>query len=49
MNVVLYVGSKKSREIIRAYEFYGDKGKQLRLHVLLSTYEILLKDSEVFK
>ncbi|KAH8927151.1 hypothetical protein BT69DRAFT_1238228, partial [Atractiella rhizophila] len=42
LNVVTYIGSSKSREIIRQYEF-GER-KKPKFNAILTTYEILLKD-----
>jgi chromodomain-helicase-DNA-binding protein 1 len=44
LNVIAYIGTGKSREIIREHEF-GDS-KKLRFNVLLTTYEYILKDRE---
>ena len=49
VNAVVYVGDTKSREVIREFEFPG-KGRADREHkfeVLITTYELVLKDSEV--
>ncbi|KAG8905811.1 hypothetical protein FRB99_008176 [Tulasnella sp. 403] len=43
LNVIAYVGSGKSREVIRQYEF-GSSPKKLKFNVLLTTYEFVLKD-----
>jgi len=43
LNVIAYVGSGKSREVIRQYEF-GASAKKLKFNVLLTTYEFVLKD-----
>ncbi|KAG9012481.1 hypothetical protein FRB94_005798 [Tulasnella sp. JGI-2019a] len=43
LNVIAYVGSGKSREVIRQYEF-GANAKKLKFNVLLTTYEFVLKD-----
>lgn len=42
LNVVCYMGSAKSREIIRQHEF--GPVKKLQFNVLLTTYEFILKD-----
>ena len=49
MNVVMYIGDRDSREIIREKEFYTDplaQKPQLKFNVLLTTYEMVLKDRE---
>lgn len=50
LNVVMYVGNRESREIIRRTEFYtppmGNQRPQLKFNVLLTTYEMVLKDEE---
>ena len=42
MNVVAYTGNSQSREVIREYEF--GPPRRMRLNVLLTTYEFILKD-----
>lgn len=42
MNVICYMGSSKSRQVIREYEFGA--AKKLKFNVLLTTYEFILKD-----
>ncbi|KAI8453674.1 SNF2 family N-terminal domain-containing protein, partial [Phakopsora pachyrhizi] len=42
LNVIAYIGNKTSRQIIRQHEF--GTGKKLKFNVLLTTYEIILKD-----
>lgn len=44
LNVICYMGSAKSREIIREFEF--GPVKNLRFNVLLTTYEFILKDRQ---
>ncbi|KAJ1548813.1 transcriptional regulator, partial [Cladochytrium tenue] len=54
MNIVVYSGPSPSRELIRDYEFYlprnTGKGRptvqHLKLNVLLTTYELILKDRD---
>ena len=48
MNVIVYVGDSKSREVARAFEFpsqYG--GTSLKFDVLITTYELVLKDAPI--
>jgi chromodomain-helicase-DNA-binding protein 1 len=45
MNVVTYIGTAASREVIRNYEF-GPTTKKLKMNVLLTTYELVLRDSK---
>jgi chromodomain-helicase-DNA-binding protein 1 len=45
MNVVTYIGTAASREVIRNYEF-GPTNKKLKMNVLLTTYELTLRDSK---
>ncbi|KAK6925557.1 SNF2, N-terminal [Dillenia turbinata] len=49
MNVVVYVGTRASREVCQQYEFYTNKktGRSIKLDALLTTYEVLLKDKSV--
>ena len=45
LNVVIYVGNATSRQLIREYEFYRkDNNKQIRFNVVITTYELVLKD-----
>lgn len=45
MNVIPYIGTATAREVIRTYEF-GASPKKLKMNVLLTTYEITLRDSK---
>ncbi|GFQ02892.1 protein chromatin remodeling 5 [Phtheirospermum japonicum] len=49
MNVIIYVGTRASREVCQQYEFYNDKkaGRNIKFDALLTTYEVLLKDKAV--
>ena len=51
LNTVVYVGDGQSREVIRTYEVYnsGGKGRRFKMNVLLTTYEVVLKDSTFMK
>ncbi|WFD00871.1 DNA helicase [Malassezia yamatoensis] len=42
MNVIAYMGNSRSREVIREYEF--GPIRKMRMNVLLTTYEFILKD-----
>lgn len=44
MNVICYIGNRQSREMIRAHEFYQQGGVKLKFNVLVTTYELVLKD-----
>ena len=44
MNVLVYIGNSESRTAIREHEFYLSDGKKLKFNVLLTTFEIILKD-----
>jgi chromodomain-helicase-DNA-binding protein 1 len=44
LNVVVYLGDVGSRNMIRSYEWCHPGNKRLKFNVLLTTYEILLKD-----
>ncbi|XP_055489251.1 chromodomain-helicase-DNA-binding protein 1 isoform X2 [Leucoraja erinacea] len=44
MNVVVYLGDISSRNMIRTYEWMHPQTKRLKFNILLTTYEILLKD-----
>ncbi|KAF8628912.1 hypothetical protein AX15_003691 [Amanita polypyramis BW_CC] len=43
INVITYIGTAASREVIRNYEF-GPSNKRLKMNVLLTTYELTLRD-----
>lgn len=45
MNVITYIGTAAARDVIRTYEF-GPSNKKLKMNVLLTTYEITLRDSK---
>ncbi|XP_038692597.1 protein CHROMATIN REMODELING 5-like isoform X2 [Tripterygium wilfordii] len=49
MNVIVYVGTRASREVCEQYEFYNDKrgGQPIKFNTLLTTYEVVLKDKAV--
>lgn len=51
LNMIMYIGSRESRETLRDYEFYGTKGntRQPRFNVLLTTFEIVLKDADILR
>ena len=46
MNVVVYCGNTESRRVIQQHEFHGQSNK-LKFNVLLTTYEIVMKDKSV--
>ncbi|KZT08349.1 transcription regulator [Laetiporus sulphureus 93-53] len=45
INVITYIGTAAAREVIRNYDF-GPSLKKLKMNVLLTTYEITLRDSK---
>ncbi|KAL8140178.1 hypothetical protein V2J09_006199 [Rumex salicifolius] len=49
LNVIVYVGTRASREVCQQYEFYDEKnaGRTLKFDALLTTYEVVLKDKVV--
>uniref|UniRef100_A0A5B6ZCF4 Protein CHROMATIN REMODELING 5 n=1 Tax=Davidia involucrata TaxID=16924 RepID=A0A5B6ZCF4_DAVIN len=49
MNVIVYVGTRASREVCQQYEFYTNRktGRVIKFDTLLTTYEVLLKDKAV--
>ncbi|XP_048228059.1 protein CHROMATIN REMODELING 5 isoform X2 [Ricinus communis] len=49
MNIIVYVGTRASREVCQQYEFYNDKkvGRPIKFNALLTTYEVVLKDKAV--
>ncbi|XP_023732470.1 protein CHROMATIN REMODELING 5 [Lactuca sativa] len=49
MNVIVYVGTRASREVCQQYEFFSDMntGGTTKFDALLTTYEVLLKDKMV--
>nr|CCA16095.1 KIAA1416 protein putative [Albugo laibachii Nc14] len=51
MNCIVYHGNTEAREVIREYEFYfmnengkPDKKKPFRFHIIVTTYEVAIKD-----
>jgi chromodomain-helicase-DNA-binding protein 1 len=44
INVITYIGNAAARETIRNYEF-GPSNKKLKMNVLLTTYELTLRDA----
>ena len=49
LNVVVYIGDISSRNIIRQYEWCHPGNRRLKYNVLLTTYEILLKDKSFLR
>ncbi|KAK9053416.1 hypothetical protein SSX86_030050 [Deinandra increscens subsp. villosa] len=49
MNMIVYVGTRASREVCQQYEFFSDKntGGTTKFDALLTTYEVILKDKTV--
>lgn len=49
MNVIVYVGTRASREVCQQYEFFSNKkvGRSIKFNTLLTTYEVVLKDKAV--
>jgi chromodomain-helicase-DNA-binding protein 1 len=45
LNVITYIGTAAAREVIRNYEF-GPSNKKLKMNVLLTTYELTLRDAK---
>jgi len=45
INVITCIGTAAAREVIRNFEF-GPSNKKLRLNVLLTTYELTLRDAK---
>jgi chromodomain-helicase-DNA-binding protein 1 len=44
LNVIMYTGNATARECIRTWEF-GPSAKKLKINVLLTTYELTLRDA----
>lgn len=44
MNIITYLGDVQSREAIRQYEWFFANTHNMKFNVILTTYEILLKD-----
>lgn len=44
LNVVCYMGSAAARDVIRDYEFGPGSPKRIKANVVLTTYEMVLKD-----
>lgn len=47
MNVICYLGNRPAREAIRNTEFYLPGTKRLKFNVVITTYEIVLKDKDI--
>jgi chromodomain-helicase-DNA-binding protein 1 len=47
LNVITYIGNALARENIRVHEF-GEVPKKMKLNVLLTTYELVLRDANEF-
>ena len=49
MNVIVYVGDSKSREVARAFEFQSQyaSAAAFKFEVLITTYELVLKDAPI--
>jgi chromodomain-helicase-DNA-binding protein 1 len=45
LNVITYIGNAAAREVIRTYEF-GPSSKKPKMNVLLTTYELTLRDAK---
>ncbi|EKM80694.1 hypothetical protein AGABI1DRAFT_37749 [Agaricus bisporus var. burnettii JB137-S8] len=45
INVITYIGTAPAREVIRTHEF-GPSNKKLKMNVLLTTYELTLRDAK---
>lgn len=48
INVVIYLGDANSRSMIQKYEWQSANKKYIKCNVILTTYEILLKDKAFF-
>lgn len=46
LNALCYIGNRQARQVMREKEFYMDGTKRLKFNVLVTTYEIILKDRE---
>ncbi|OAD75637.1 Homeodomain-like DNA binding domain-containing transcription factor, partial [Phycomyces blakesleeanus NRRL 1555(-)] len=44
MNALCYIGDRQSRQVIRDHEFYVADTKKLKFNVLVTTYELAMKD-----
>ena len=47
MNVIVYIGDVNSRSIIQEHEWCFKKSRKLKFNVLLTTYEMLLRDKVI--
>jgi chromodomain-helicase-DNA-binding protein 1 len=47
MNVIVYIGNSESRQVIRDHEFYFPGTRKLKFNVLLTTFELILKDKSI--
>ncbi|KAI9261993.1 SNF2 family N-terminal domain-containing protein [Sporodiniella umbellata] len=46
MNVICYLGNRKAREAIQDTEFYISGTNKIKFNILITTYEIVLKDKD---
>ncbi|CAO3634620.1 unnamed protein product [Mucor hiemalis] len=46
MNIICYLGNPLAREVIRKNEFYLNGTKRFKFNVIITTYEIVLKDKD---
>lgn len=46
MNIICYLGNPTAREVIRKNEFYLNGTKRMKFNVMITTYEIVLKDRD---
>lgn len=44
LNSICYIGNQKARQTVRDYEFFQPDSKRLKVNVVITTYEIALKD-----
>lgn len=47
MNLIVYIGDVNSRTNIQEYEWCFKKNRKLKFNVLLTTYEMLLRDKVI--
>lgn len=49
MNVITYTGNSASRETIRQHEFFEENSGKMKMNVLITTYELMIKDEAQLK
>lgn len=51
MNCIVYAGSQADRDVIKRFDLWvpGSRGRRLKPHIVLSSYETILRDQTLFQ